>query len=519
MHVDAQPTRPKQRRPSGRKAVPGAPATMAAPNVVVSDAASGAPSAASGGPDAAFFQRVIHRIEQRLRTAKHDHIRWHTVLNNHASTRPKKLGGPLCESVKKCKEFDRVVGDGQHRCRLKLPNSYAADDGQEIEATAVAIDQGTADEEACLAVFARLCADVGGLSQVRFMDAHYNVSCEDLVGDIVGIINGAGPGYGPSANIQPLAEHRGAASGAKFAGRLQDVPQADKVRAADVIRMCLMTHGGGFFPDKISNKKFQELAGKQAEKAHTQLGRLLPVKCLKQFIQQHPEFDSEDRGRNLYIKWKSETSEADARSAHQSSVAAASGASSASASAAHPSEAIQLVESKRFVEAVNVVEANHHEACLRWERDSLAARQSFYDEMLHFTSTHRLAEIAKRHPAIQATAGGDAQGENWSWSGSLHTSDWQPSAAAASGAPSVVEGDTSEPDLYYGEEEEVEQEFLRHFAQNDEHEHAPNETLNAWGFPDGDDREHCTSFWREGPGRLMRLPADLLHPNPWAGLQ
>ena len=48
MHVNAQPTRPKQRRPTSRKAVPGAPATMATPNVLVADAASGAPGAASG---------------------------------------------------------------------------------------------------------------------------------------------------------------------------------------------------------------------------------------------------------------------------------------------------------------------------------------------------------------------------------------------------------------------------------------------------------------------------------------
>jgi hypothetical protein len=48
MHVNTQPTRPEQRRPTSRKAVPGAPGTMATPNVFVADAASGALSAAPG---------------------------------------------------------------------------------------------------------------------------------------------------------------------------------------------------------------------------------------------------------------------------------------------------------------------------------------------------------------------------------------------------------------------------------------------------------------------------------------
>ena len=114
MHVDAQPTRPKQqRRPSSRKAVPGAPATMAAPNVVVSDAASGAPSATSGALDG--IQHAIPQIQERLKLAKLDHMKWHTILNNHASTRPKALGGKLCESVTACKQFDRV--GTMHRCR------------------------------------------------------------------------------------------------------------------------------------------------------------------------------------------------------------------------------------------------------------------------------------------------------------------------------------------------------------------------------------------------------------------
>ena len=34
-----------------------------------------------------------------------DKISWHTVLNNHASTRPQIHGGPAVSSVKNCKEI------------------------------------------------------------------------------------------------------------------------------------------------------------------------------------------------------------------------------------------------------------------------------------------------------------------------------------------------------------------------------------------------------------------------------
>jgi hypothetical protein len=277
---------------------------------------------------------IQRAIQTRLQEVKKPEIRWHIIVNNHASTRPQACGGKLCESVTQCKQFDRR--GAMHRCLLTLPNSYAADDGKEVCAAGFADNKKEADENACCAVFAILCSDLrGGLPQVILRSSHYNVSPQELVDDIVGIINGDGPGSGPSATVPPLAEHH-AASGATFAGTLQDVPVADKERAAEVIRLILQSHGGGFFPNKINHKKFEEVAGKQQVKAHAQLGRLLPLNSLRPFIQPHPEFDSEYKEGRLYIKWQSQTSEADPWSGWQTSVAAASGASSASASAAHP---------------------------------------------------------------------------------------------------------------------------------------------------------------------------------------
>jgi hypothetical protein len=394
MHVvDAQPTRPKQRRPTSRKAMPGAPATMATtPNVLVAGA----------------IQQ--HAIYQRLQRAKVDNIRWHIVLNNHASTRPKEHGGKLCNSITACKQFDRV--GTRYRCRLKLPNSYTPDDGREVSATAVAAVKETASEDACCKVFARLCSDLHGLRRVIFRSVHYNVPCQELVDDIVAIINNTHDG-GPSATVRPLAEHH-AASGATFAGTLQDVPAGDLDRAAELIRLCLQAHDGGFFPSNIDHKKIVAVGGEPQVKAYAQLATLIPEKGLKQFIEQHPDFDSEEKGGRLYITWKSPTSPA---------------------SAAHPSLAIQPLVSNRIPEAVNVAVANHHnKAALVWEKkDALQARQSFY----------YLAAVGDQAGA--AAAGCDA------WA------DGQPSSAAASGAPSAsasaappdVEGATPEPEHYH----------------------------------------------------------------------
>ena len=47
-----------------------------------------------------------------------------------------------------------------------------------------------------------------------------------------------------------------------------------------------------------------QVAGEQ-EKAYTQLARLLPKGSLRQFIEQHPEFDVEEKEGLLCIKWGS----------------------------------------------------------------------------------------------------------------------------------------------------------------------------------------------------------------------
>ena len=40
-------------------------------------------------------------------SAHHTGVKWHFVLNNHASTRPQKYGGPLVLAVTNCKTFQK----------------------------------------------------------------------------------------------------------------------------------------------------------------------------------------------------------------------------------------------------------------------------------------------------------------------------------------------------------------------------------------------------------------------------
>jgi hypothetical protein len=51
-------------------------------------------------------------------------------------------------------------------------------------ADAVALDKHTADERACCAVFALLCADLDGLPHVIFRPGHWRVSMNYLIDNI-----------------------------------------------------------------------------------------------------------------------------------------------------------------------------------------------------------------------------------------------------------------------------------------------------------------------------------------------
>ena len=285
---------------------------------------SSTPSAATPGASSGLLQRVIPRvIEQHLRKARQPHISWHTVLHDHATQRPKAYGGPLCASIKACKKWTQV--GSMHSCRIVLPNSYAPDDGKVVEAEASAPDKHTAGEDAACAAFALLCADKDGLPNVIFRHAHWNAPTEALIREIGRIVD-------PSATFEPHAvRQRAAASGAMVVYR---IPEANLQRAADLIRLCLRAHDGSSAPSKVDHKTFVQVAGRQEKKVYAQLAGLLPLGGLRQFIEQHPEFDIDEKEGLWYIKWRFAAPQRPPLAAFCGRLPAASGAPSASASGA-----------------------------------------------------------------------------------------------------------------------------------------------------------------------------------------
>ena len=127
-------------------------------------------------------------VEQLIKSRKHERISSHFVLNNHASTRPRSHGGPLCESVTKCKTFERMPGSASvWRCILRLPNSFHPTDGLEVLTEGVDADQSRASEQACVKAFAiLLCLDP---SQVLLRPKHWMISIDELVAEVNGILH------------------------------------------------------------------------------------------------------------------------------------------------------------------------------------------------------------------------------------------------------------------------------------------------------------------------------------------
>ena len=66
-------------------------------------------------------------VKELIVRHKQPGISWHTVVNNHASSRPKCHGGPLWESVTKCKTFDHLETPGSAsvvHCTFSLRDSF-----------------------------------------------------------------------------------------------------------------------------------------------------------------------------------------------------------------------------------------------------------------------------------------------------------------------------------------------------------------------------------------------------------
>ena len=94
-------------------------------------------------------------LEQAKAFLKAHHVKsitWHHVLDNTTSTRPKAHGGKVVRSVTDHEHFE-AQGAGSAtpmiRCTLRLPNSFAPDDGKVLEVTGVGTTRDDASEDAC----------------------------------------------------------------------------------------------------------------------------------------------------------------------------------------------------------------------------------------------------------------------------------------------------------------------------------------------------------------------------------
>ena len=398
MHVNTQLFRPKPRHStsvpaavSSQAAQPLAryfPAAMTTP-AALAQAPQGAASGAVAPPQRAASGAVpLAAIRSLLQQAKEDHTSWHTILNYHASKRPKKHGGRLCRSLRDHQVFGRVgVLGAMHSCRLVLENSYAPEDGMVVRAECNAFTRRAADEYVCYDIFAQLCNSRDCLHKVVLRPAHWKVPIEALLADIGLLVN-------PWETYQPLAVHYSAGA-ATFAGALANVPEANLERTAELIRLCLRAHGDDFDPTAICHQKIVQEGGEQP-RVSAQLARLIPKKTLRQFINQHPEFEyfvksPGDRPRIRY-----------APAAYDNPPAAAPGALSAALSGALPNP--PAASDSAAPGALSTVQTN---------------------PLVHYTNIHRMMALGKTHPLLSHVENPRDQQKN---DGSL--------TAAASGASS-----------------------------------------------------------------------------------
>ena len=204
---------------------------------------------------------------------------WHILLNNHASTRPPKYGGPLVHAVTKCKTFQKneaCSATSLWRCILQLPNSFQPDDGRRLEAVGEGRTKDDASEDACRKALAKLLYEEP--SNVVLRPKHWKLPPDQLVASLP---LSRGSHQALPVHISARQEYAGTQ-----AAVLSESESADLV--TDLIRLCLNTHGGEFDPSKMCHQKTG--LGPEEERVCARLHRLLLPGELRDFIGRHPEF-------------------------------------------------------------------------------------------------------------------------------------------------------------------------------------------------------------------------------------
>ncbi len=260
----------------------------------------------------------LEAVENYLSQHRQPYIPWHTILNNHSSTRPDARGGKTCHSITQCKTFVQTRWGGSWICRLDVPNSFAPGDGLRILVVIEAPTQAEAGQLVCRRAFAHLL--VQNPARVVLRDKHWAISPARLVDGLPGVApehqplpvrlpvraeearaEAAGlaeeevqeaqlveglPGVLPQHQALPVhLPVRAGEAGAEAAGLAEEERQE---AVADVLRTCLQTHGGEFDPSAISHQR----AGLDVDHMplYAQLQGLLRPGQLRAFVEKHPDF-------------------------------------------------------------------------------------------------------------------------------------------------------------------------------------------------------------------------------------
>ena len=233
----------------------------------------------------------LQQVTDLIKSRKNDGISWHSCVNNHASTRPKRHGGPLCEGVTRCKTFEQTSGAASvWHCTLRLPNSFTPTDGLEVLTVGVGDSKDAASDEACLTAFATLlCRDP---SQVILRPAHWKVPLDDLMAEVNGIL---------SREDHALPVHERSMLGGA-AGDAMSVADRDEA-VSQLLRLVLRTHDGRFDPARICHRLLHnEIPGQP--RVYRQLDDLLHKSQLRSWIEEHPEFQWEQQGaKGMLVTW------------------------------------------------------------------------------------------------------------------------------------------------------------------------------------------------------------------------
>ncbi len=227
-----------------------------------------------------------------LKGRKVDHISWHIVLNNHASTRPKAHGGKIVESVTACKEYQAPgPASAEWECTLDMPHSFANGDCLRLVATGRGNSRAEAGEAACLEAVATLVGQNPSAFLLR--PKHWAVSPQELLEGLPC----AGAGYQAlPVHVPARLQDAGAEAGAPEAG----------ARLEELVSQCLWTHNGEFDPSCISHKR--ACLEPHDERVYAQFNKLLPPGGMKAFIESHPEFawrpkDQRQPDKGMVITW------------------------------------------------------------------------------------------------------------------------------------------------------------------------------------------------------------------------